>query len=175
KREELGVDTKTSSYSVADGILAFAGKSFLRGDNRGGKAISKIGKNKILKHIPIVGKPLSGAATVIGKAAEKIGNAGKNILPSWMTGKTKKTAANAATDTATNAASKAASTASSFVDDVVDEYGNVIYSGRNTTANRLLLGVADDATETASSTAAKAAKAVDDKANEGIIKKILNK
>lgn len=175
KREELGVNTKTSSYSVADGILAFAGKSFLRGDNRGGKAISKIGKNKILKHIPIVGKPLSGAATVIGKAAEKIGNAGKNILPSWMTGKTKKTAANAATDTATNAASKAASTASSFVDDVVDEYGNVIYSGRNTTANRLLLGVADDATETASSTAAKAAKAVDDKANEGIIKKILNK
>src|SRR5699024_11137564 len=48
-------------------------------------------------------------------------------------------------------------------------------SGINTTANRLLLGVADDATETASSTAAKAAKAVDDKANEGIIKKILNK
>lgn len=209
KRKELGVNTKAGSATVGGSIAAFTGKSFLRGDNRVGKALLKVGDNKVLRKIPIVGKPLAYASKGVGKVASLAGNLGKNVLPTWMTGKAKKTAGDAATrvaedmaetvsddvfeqalkgtaSVADDAAAKGYSSTASkaiaslaapdgYIDDaVIDATGEFVEESSKATYKTASERIAFRKNK-ATGNAAKAVQKLDNEANEGIIKKIINK
>ena len=168
RRNELGVDTKAGSTTIGDNIAGFTAKSFLRGNNSAGKALEKIGNNKVLRKIPIVGKPVAYASKGVGKIASLAGNAGKNILPTWMTGQTKKTAGQAATRVAEDMAETVSNEA----------FEQAAKGGYSSTAKTVIDSTAefvDEGSKKASSAASKAVQKLDGEANEGIIKKIINK
>lgn len=149
----------SSNHTAGGALLSATAKGFLRGSTGPGKVVSTIGKK--MSKVPVLkyaGYPLNA----IGKGMQAVGEAGNKMLPSFITGNSKKTATSAAEhvagevvdDTVFNTAMK--QTISSASDNIIDSTAKEVGE------------------EVTKETAGAALKGIENTQKKGIISKIIS-